>query len=254
MVYRSRKEFAKAIPDLDRYIDLSPENGRYLADGYLNRGIAHAEIGKPDQAVADMTKAIDASPRYVNAYVARATIYRRLKKTDLADADERKVAELRGSTLARAGSPQGKTSMDYAAEGSRYYVNGDYKKAIPPYQKAVDPEKRERGLERKFWIVVVDNLTIAYGITGDVKKSMATAEYGISVDPTYPLFYYNIACGYGEQGDEVNAIKYLRPAFKYKNNMLEGETFPNPMTDSSFAKFRESETFRKTVAEMKSGR
>ena len=145
-----------------------------------------------------------------------------------------------------------KTSMQYLEEGSRYYMNGDYKHAIPPYQKALDLERKERKLEKKFWILLVDNLAMAYGITGDIKSSQAVCQYGISVEPTYPLFYYNMACGYGELNDEENAIKYLRPAFKYRNNMLEGETLPDPMTDSSFERFRDSETFRKAVAEMKS--
>ena len=144
-----------------------------------------------------------------------------------------------------------KTSMQYLAEGSKYYINGDYDKAIPPYQKALDLEKKERKLERKFWIVLVDNLGIAYGITGDIKSSMAVFEYGIKQEPTYPLFYYNMACGYGELDDEDNAIKWLRPAFKYRANMLEGERFPNPETDSSFEKFRDSEKFKKAIKEMK---
>ena len=32
--------------------------------------------------------------------------------------------------------------------------------------------------------------------------------------------------------------------------MIPGERFPNPETDSSFAKFRDSEKFQKAVAEM----
>lgn len=147
-----------------------------------------------------------------------------------------------------------KSSMEYLQEGSVYYLNHDYKNAIKPYQKALDLEKKERKLERKFWIVLVDNLGMAYGITGDVKSSFGVFEYGISVEPTYPLFYYNMACGYGELGDEDNAIKWLRPAFKNKANMMEGERFPNPETDSSFAKFREREKFQKAIAEMKSGK
>ena len=143
-----------------------------------------------------------------------------------------------------------KTSMDYLREGSAAYMNGEYKKAIPPYQKALDLEKQERKLEKKFWIVLVDNLGMAYGITGDIKSSHAVFEYGISKEQTYPLFYYNMACGYGELGDEDNAIKYLRLAFKHKGNMIAGERFPNPETDSSFEKFRDSEKFKKAVAEM----
>jgi tetratricopeptide (TPR) repeat protein len=144
-----------------------------------------------------------------------------------------------------------KTSLDYLAEGSRYYLNGDYKKAIPPYQKALDLEKQDRKLEKKFWIVLVDNLGMAYGITGDIKSSFAVFEYGISKEPTYPIFYYNMACGHGELGDEDDAIKYLRLAYKNKSNMIAGERFPNPMTDSSFEKFRDSEKFVNAVAEMK---
>ena len=155
--------------------------------------------------------------------------------------------------LALSASAQ-KTSLQYLAEGSKYYMEGDYKGAIPPYQKALDLEKQERKLERKFWIVLVDNLGMAYGITGDIKSSFAVFEYGIANEPTYPLFYYNMACGHGELNDEENAIKYLRLAYKHKDNMLKGERLPDPMNDSSFARFRDSETFKKAVKEMKSGK
>ena len=73
-----------------------------------------------------------------------------------------------------------KTSLQYVAEGSRYYLDRDYKKAIPPYQKALDLEKKERKLEKNIWIVLVDNLAMAYGISGDIKNSMSVLEYGIS--------------------------------------------------------------------------
>jgi len=145
---------------------------------------------------------------------------------------------------------QSKTSMDYLRLGSAAYIEGDYEKAIPPYQKALDLEKQQRRLKKKFWIVLVDNFAMAYGITGDIKSSMSVLEYGIAQEPTYPLFYYNVACGYGELGDEDNAIKWLRPAFKYKANMLKGEQLPDPMGDSSFERFRDSEKFKKAIAEI----
>ena len=147
-----------------------------------------------------------------------------------------------------------KTSLEYASEASNYYLERNYKKAIPLYQKAVDLEKKERKLEKNIWIVAVDNLAMAYGITGDIKNSMSVLAYGISKEPTYPLFYYNMACGYGELNDEDNAIKWLRPAFKHKANMLPGERLPNPETDSSFEKFRDSDKFKKAIAEMKGGK
>lgn len=148
---------------------------------------------------------------------------------------------------------QDKTSMDYLEEGSRHYFAGEFKKAIPPYKRALDLEKSERKLKKELWFVLVDNLAIAYGITGDVDSSKAVLEYGIKLEPTYPIFYYNMACGYGEGDDEENAIKYLRLAFKYKDNVIEGEKFPDPATDSSFARLMKRETFRGAVSEMKDG-
>lgn len=141
--------------------------------------------------------------------------------------------------------------MDYMREGSAYYLRRDYKGSVGPYQKALDLEKNERKLRRELWIVLIDNLGMSYGITGDIDKSHETFKYGISQEPDYPLFYYNIACGYGELGDEDNAILWLRDAFKRKDNMLSGEPFPDPMTDSSFAAFRDSPKFKKAVGEMK---
>jgi tetratricopeptide (TPR) repeat protein len=94
MVYRSQREFAKAIPDLNKYIALTPSNPRYLADGYLNRGIAHASTGNLDLAMQDISKAIEAAPDYADAYKARATVYRLMKKNDLAEADEQKARSL----------------------------------------------------------------------------------------------------------------------------------------------------------------
>ena len=52
----------------------------------------------------------------------------------------------------------------------------------------------------------------------------------------------------------TDGIYGIRLAFKHKANMIAGERFPNPETDSSFAKFRDSEKFNKAVAEMKSGK
>ena len=94
MIYRSKREHAKAIADLDKYIAIDPGNQQYLADGYLNRGINHAILAKYEVAEKDISKAIEISPKYIDAYRSRALVYRELKKVALAEADERKAAEL----------------------------------------------------------------------------------------------------------------------------------------------------------------
>ena len=75
--------------------------------------------------------------------------------------------------------------------------------------------------------MLVDNLGMSYGITGDLQKAKETFDYGVSKDPTYPLFYYNLACTYAEMNDTAKAGAYLEKAFDYKANVLPGETMPD---------------------------
>ena len=67
---------------------------------------------------------------------------------------------------------------------------------------------------------LIDNLGMAYGISGDLEKAKETFEYGVSKDPAYPLFHYNLACTYAEMDDATQAGSYLRKAFEYKSNLL----------------------------------
>lgn len=144
-----------------------------------------------------------------------------------------------------------KTAMDYVMEGSVHYRDQDFKKAIPPYEKALELEKAHPTLEKKFWIVLVDNLGMSYGISGNLKKAKEVFEYGISKDADYPLFYYNLACTYGEMKEMDKAIEYLRLAFARKKNMIEGEEFPDPSTDASFERFMKNQKFLDALKEMK---
>lgn len=98
MIYRNKGKSLLAIADLDKYIAIGSDNPQYLADGYLNRAINNAVLGKFEIAEKDVTKAIEISPKYVDAYKMRAIVYRELKKPALAEADERKAAELAASS------------------------------------------------------------------------------------------------------------------------------------------------------------
>ena len=90
----------------------------------------------------------------------------------------------------------------------------------------------------------MDNLGMAYGITGDLKMAKETFEYGVSQDKTYPMFYYNLACTYAEMNDIERAMPYLKTAFGYKENVIKVETMPDPRSDDSFQRFMNNEKFR----------
>jgi tetratricopeptide (TPR) repeat protein len=146
-----------------------------------------------------------------------------------------------------AGDPAVRSLVD---QGSRFVVQGDFKSAIAPYQEALNREKAKRTLGQTHWRVLVDNLGQAYGISGDLKKAKATLEYGISKDPKYPMFHYNLACTYAEMNDVDSAINSLRKAYENKQNMNKGDRFPNPWTDNSLKKLVDNDKFNNALMEL----
>ena len=147
----------------------------------------------------------------------------------------------------KSGDPETRKLLE---QGSRFFLQGDFKQAIAPYQKALDREKANRTLGESLWRVMVDNLGMAYGISGDLKKAKETFEYGLSKDPKYPMFHDNMACTYAEMNDVDQTIIYLKKAFENKDSMIKGEKFPDPWTDDSFQRFMNNDKFVTALKEM----
>jgi tetratricopeptide (TPR) repeat protein len=139
---------------------------------------------------------------------------------------------------------------EYIAEGSRLSQRQRYAAAAESYQKALDMEKQTRTLSNDSFRVLVDNLGTSYGIGGNLARAKETFEYGISQYPQYPLFYYKMACTYGEMGKMEESLQQLRLAYKYKPNMIAGESFPDALKDASFRNFVSDEKFVKAVRDM----
>jgi tetratricopeptide (TPR) repeat protein len=93
-IYSGKKEFVKAIPDYEKYVSLISDPV-FLADGYMNLGIANFYTNSPQKALDDFTKVIELQPKRPNGYRARAMVYRQMNKPDLAEADERRAVELK---------------------------------------------------------------------------------------------------------------------------------------------------------------
>jgi tetratricopeptide (TPR) repeat protein len=153
------------------------------------------------------------------------------------------------STLHPQGSEKSDQSSvhEYFAEGTRLYLQRNYGPAAERYQKALDLEKEKRTLSQTYFRLLVDNLGTAYGISGDLDKAAETFAYGIAEDPEFPSFHYNLACVYGEAGDKHHALDELELAYKYKANLIPGETFPDPLHDDSFRKFSNDSDFVQAV-------
>jgi hypothetical protein len=141
-------------------------------------------------------------------------------------------------------------ALKYFREGSKYYLQQDYSTAATSYQKALDLEKQKRTLSEEYFRVLVDNLGMSYGISGKLQQAKTTFEYGLTQDPEYPMFYYNLACTYGETKNMQQAIEELRLAYKYKGNLIAGEALPDPLKDDSFRYFVSDGGFVKAVTDM----
>jgi tetratricopeptide (TPR) repeat protein len=135
-------------------------------------------------------------------------------------------------------------SLRLFQEGSRYFIAHQYREAIAPYQKALEIEKNTPTLDKNLWRVLIDNLSIAYGITHDLTSAREALTYGVSKDPDYPLFYYNLACVAAEKGDLPDTENYMKLAFERRDNLIPGETFPDARVDDSFQKLLLQKEFR----------
>jgi len=132
--------------------------------------------------------------------------------------------------------------------GNALYLQNNYAQAIPPYKKAFELEKVEPQLDRTLWRVLIDNLGMAYEMTGHLKLAKATFEQGIQADPTYPMFHYNLACTFAEMNDLDHAMQSLTTAFRHRKNQTPGEEkMPDPRQETSFLRFMKNDTFRNLV-------
>lgn len=131
--------------------------------------------------------------------------------------------------------------------GNDYHYSGNHKAAIQHYEAALEKEKTNPSLSPEQLVKLINNLGVSYGVTGQLDRAKSTLEYGISKNPTYPTFYYNIGCIFAINGDLTNALANLRQAKRYKANMYTRGAWPDPMKDSAFQAYWKNPQFMEFV-------
>jgi len=155
------------------------------------------------------------------------------------------------STTIQTKLPAPPNSRELLDIGNALYRRNNYAQAIPPYQKAFELEKAEPQLDRALWRLLIDNLGMAYGMTGRLKEAKATFQQGVQADPTYPMFHYNLACTFAEMNDLDHTMQSLTMAFRHRKNKNPGDKeMPDPRQNSSFQRFMKNETFRNLVNDL----
>lgn len=96
LTYSGIEKWERGLADLTSAIELAPRGDIRLVRFYAVRGNINSNKGDDEEAVLDYTEAIklDPDPENIMYYMDRERAYRRLGKTDLADADDRKINEI----------------------------------------------------------------------------------------------------------------------------------------------------------------
>lgn len=121
--------------------------------------------------------------------------------------------------------------------GHSQFREEKYADAVVSYNQARKLEASGGKLPLDQHRVLIDQLAMAYGISGHLKDARVLLQSAIVQDPEYPLNYYNLACAYAEDGDKNKMLANLSLAFTYKDHILKGEQMPDPRTDSSFQQY-----------------
>ncbi|WP_245536468.1 hypothetical protein [Terriglobus saanensis] len=100
--------------------------------------------------------------------------------------------------------------------------------------------------------ILVDQLAMAYGISGHTVDSKALLQEAVRSDPEYPLNYYNLACVAVDENDKPAVLKNLTLAFQHHAQVLLNEHLPDPSSDPSFQKYAQDADFKALVDRLKS--
>ncbi|MEO8071913.1 MAG: tetratricopeptide repeat protein [Acidobacteriota bacterium] len=91
--FLNEKKYDEAIADYTNAIEFN--NSGNAADFYFERGIAYFKKDELEKAVSDFTEVINLDPKSFGAYQNRGEAYTKQGKKDLAEADFKKVRELK---------------------------------------------------------------------------------------------------------------------------------------------------------------
>jgi len=131
------------------------------------------------------------------------------------------------------------------------YQKNEFSAAAPIFESAITKLKDDKALDQQNWRrIATDQMGIAYGASGNIKRARAVFEAAIKADPDFPLYYYNLACADAEEKKLSDARTHLEQAFARKKNMLPGESMPDPTKDDSFLPYQNNKefwTFLKTL-------
>ncbi len=145
------------------------------------------------------------------------------------------------------------SSFDYLYKGKALIRQKRYAEAAADLNLAFEMERKRRQLDAFNLRTLIGHLLDIYSATGDRARVRELLDYGVSNDPTSPIFHLGLAYYYAAQGDMDNTIAALEKAHSHRNNdrRTRGFAWIDPLSHPAFEPFRKNEKFRKAVKALK---
>jgi superkiller protein 3 len=210
----------EAISELQRAIDLAPEN----AMAFFDLSIAHRQSGQLEQARKDLDRSISLDPT-ASKYAALGSLLLFEGQFDKAAAMERKAIELNPDNY-----------QAYEDLGAAYSWSGTNRdKAVQAYRKAIELEEADHAKRQDPGQVAT--LADDYAAVGDASRSLALARQALALDPNDPTVNYKTGEAFELSGQREAAIPLIAKAVANGYNAYEFEHSPELAALRSDPKF-----------------
>jgi tetratricopeptide (TPR) repeat protein len=135
--WRGKKQYDRAIEDLNRAIELAPR--KWLS--YALRGNIWTDKEQWDQAIRDYSRAIELDPNNSDMYFLRGFSRRRSGRPDKAVEDYSRVVQLKPNDI-----------DSYVSRLAAHVANGNLEGAMEDYRKAMslNPQKTTESLKKEY--------------------------------------------------------------------------------------------------------
>lgn len=143
------------------------------------------------------------------------------------------------------------TSFDYYYKAKSLIQQKQNTQAVEQLNLALDLEQEERRLDDEHWRNLIGQLFDYYFAAGDHARVRELLNYGIKLDPTFPLFHLSMAHHFTALDDVDNTIAALEKAYLYRKNDPRTAFWIDPLKHPSFERFRKNEKFRKAAKALK---
>lgn len=166
------------------------------ADVFLDRGIAYADLGRPEAAIADYTAAIKLQPAYPEAYYDRARAYERV------------------GDLSRALNDYGSAIRQNPKDADSYLNRGLIYLNMRRFDEAIGDFTRSHDLDPKnVWPLA--NRGLAYAWKRDTAHARQDFAAVRAIDPANPVLLHGEGLMYMFEGDLEAAIDRFTTALTH---------------------------------------